>query len=56
MQDLCEKGSSVIMISSELPEIMSIADRIIVMSKGRFTGQYQRQDATEEGLLASACI
>ena len=56
MQDLCEKGSSVIMISSELPEIMSIADRIIVMSKGRFTGQYQRKDATEESLLASACL
>jgi len=56
MQDLCEKGSSVIMISSELPEIMSIADRIIVMSKGRFNGQYQREDATEEGLLASACL
>jgi len=56
MQDLCERGSSVIMISSELPEIMSIADRIIVMSKGRFTGQYQTEDATEEGLLASACI
>jgi ABC-type sugar transport system ATPase subunit len=56
MQDLCEKGSSVIMISSELPEIMSIADRIIVMSKGRFSGQYQREDATEEGLLASACL
>ena len=56
MQDLCEKGSSVIMISSELPEIMSIADRIIVMSKGRFSGQYEREDATEEGILASACL
>ena len=34
MEDLCEKGSSIIMISSELPEILSIADRIIIMNKG----------------------
>lgn len=56
MQDLCEKGSSIIMISSELPEILSIADRIIVMSKGRFTEEYKICDASEEGLLRSACL
>lgn len=56
MQDLCERGSSVIMISSELPEIMSIADRIIVMSKGRFTDEYARKEASEEKLLHSACL
>ena len=56
MQDLCERGSSIIMISSELPEIMSIADRVIVMSKGRFTGECSRIDASEEGLLATACL
>ncbi len=56
MQDLCEKGSSIIMISSELPEILSIADRIIVMSKGRFTAEYSREEASEEQLLHSACL
>jgi ABC-type sugar transport system ATPase subunit len=56
MQDLCERGSSVIMISSELMEIMSIADRIIVMSKGRFTDEYSRKEASEEKLLHSACL
>ena len=56
MQDLCERGSSVIMISSELPEILSIADRILVMSKGKLTAQYLRTEATEEKLLQSACI
>ena len=56
MQDLCETGSSIIMISSELPEIMSIADRIIVMSKGRFTEEYLRKEASEEKLLHAACI
>jgi ABC-type sugar transport system ATPase subunit len=56
MQDLCEKGTSIIMVSSELPEILSIADRIIVMSKGRFTAEYSREEASEEQLLHSACL
>lgn len=56
MQDLCEQGDSIIMISSELPEIMSIADRILVMSKGRFTDEYLRKEASEEKLLHAACI
>jgi ABC-type sugar transport system ATPase subunit len=56
MQNLCEKGSAIIMISSELPEILSIADRILVMSKGKITAQYSRREATEENLLQSACI
>ena len=56
MQNLCEKGSAIIMISSELPEILSIADRILVMSKGKITAQYSRKEATEESLLQSACI
>jgi len=56
MQNLCEKGSAIIMISSELPEILSIADRILVMSKGKITAQYSRKEASEENLLQSACI
>ena len=56
IQNLCEKGSAIIMISSELPEILSIADRILVMSKGKLTAQYPRKEATEENLLQSACI
>ncbi len=56
MQDLCEKGAAIIMISSELPEILSIADRIIVMSKGRITDEYSKKEATEEKLLSAACL
>ncbi len=56
MQDLCEKGAAIIMVSSELPEILSIADRILVMSKGRFTEGYSKKEATEEKLLSAACI
>jgi ABC-type sugar transport system ATPase subunit len=55
MEDLCERGSSIIMISSELPEILSIADRIITMNKGVFTSQYLRNEASEEKLLSKAC-
>ncbi len=55
MEELCEKGSSIIMISSELPEILSIADRIITMNRGRFTGEYSRDEASEELLLQKAC-
>ena len=55
MEELCEKGSSIIMISSELPEILSIADRIITMNRGRFTGEYSRGQASEELLLQKAC-
>ncbi len=55
MEELCEKGSSIIMISSELPEILSIADRIITMNRGRSTGEYSRDEASEELLLQKAC-
>jgi len=56
MRDLCEDGSSIIMVSSELPEVLSIADRILVMSKGRITSEFSRKEANEEELLQSACI
>ncbi len=56
IQDLCEKGASIIMISSELPEILSIADRILIMSKGKLTAEFSRAEATEEKLLSTACI
>lgn len=56
MQNLCANGAGIIMVSSELPEILSIADRIIVISKGRITGEYSREDADEEKLLQTACL
>ena len=56
MQELCENGSSIIMVSSELPEILSIADRIIVLSRGKITNEYLKRDASEEKLLTSACV
>jgi ABC-type sugar transport system ATPase subunit len=52
--DFARDGIGVIYISSELTEVINIADRIIVMRSGRITGEVRREDATEEGVLALA--
>ena len=46
------EGLAVVAISSELPEILSISDRIVTMREGRITGEIARRDATEEKLMA----
>ena len=51
---MVEEGIGVIMISSELPEILGMSDRIIVMHEGRITGQLSRKDATQEMILKYA--
>lgn len=52
--DLAEKGLAIVMISSEMPEILGMSDRIAVMHAGRIAGVLARQDATPENLLALA--
>ena len=54
VQDLAKQGIGVIVISSELPEVMGLSDRIIVMCEGRITGEVTRENATEEGILTLA--
>ncbi|WP_371477570.1 sugar ABC transporter ATP-binding protein [Kitasatospora sp. NBC_00315] len=49
--DLAEEGVAVLVISSELPEILGLADRILVMQNGRITGELDRAEATEEAIL-----
>jgi ribose transport system ATP-binding protein len=44
----------IILISSEMPELLAMADRILVMRNGRFTAEYQYGEATQEMLLKSA--
>ena len=51
MGDLAKKGYAIILISSEMPEILGMADRIIVMCNGRKTGELNRGEATQEGIL-----
>ena len=48
---LADEGKSVIFISSELPEILGICDRIYVMNDGRIVGEFERGEATQEGIM-----
>ena len=54
MNELIEKGMSIIMISSELPEILGMSDRIYVVSGGRVSGELNIEDATQEKIMAMA--
>lgn len=54
MEELCRQGMGIIMISSELQETLSMADRILVMSEGRVTGEVSREEATQESLMKLA--
>ena len=54
MTDLAERGLAIIMISSELPEILGMSDRIAVMRQGTIAGVLSRQEATQEKILALA--
>jgi L-arabinose transport system ATP-binding protein len=54
IDQLASDGVAVLVISSELPEILGLADRIIVMQHGRLTGELSRNEATEERILALA--
>ena len=51
MNSLVEQGKSIIMISSELPELLRMSDRVIVMNEGRKTGEMLIQDATQEKIM-----
>ena len=48
MSDLAAQGMAILMISSELPEVLGMADRILVMHEGRITAEYARDEATPE--------
>ena len=51
INDLVNEGKSILMISSELPELLGMCDRIYVMSEGRITGEVLRQEANQEKLM-----
>lgn len=54
MGDLAARGLAIVMISSELPEILGMSDRIAVMHAGRVVGVVDRAEATQESILAMA--
>jgi len=51
MNQLAANGAAIIMISSELPEILGMSDRIIVMHEGRIAGELSREEATQEKIM-----
>jgi D-xylose transport system ATP-binding protein len=54
MNDLVEKGVCVVMVSSELPEVLGMSDRVLVIHEGRLTGEFQRAEATQERIMRCA--
>ena len=56
MEDLVAQGKSIIMISSELPEVLRMSDRIMVMCEGRKTGELDISEATQENIMQLATM
>ena len=54
INQLAARGAAILMISSELPEILGMSDRILVMHAGRIAGEFAAAEATQEKLLAAA--
>ncbi|VBB06594.1 abc transporter [Lucifera butyrica] len=54
LRELADSGIGVIVISSELPEILAVSDRILIMRRGRVAGVAAKKDATQESIMAKA--
>jgi rhamnose transport system ATP-binding protein len=54
ISQLAAQGLAILMISSELPEVLGMSDRILVMREGRLTGEFSREEATQEVIMAAA--
>jgi rhamnose transport system ATP-binding protein len=54
ISDLAAKGLAIILISSELPEVLAMADRVIVLHEGRITGTFSHSEATQERVMFAA--
>lgn len=56
LNDLAQQGKSIIMISSELPEVLRMSHRVVVMSEGRVTGELSAAEATQEAVMHYATL
>ncbi len=54
MSELAIQGKAIIMVSSELPEILGMSDRVVVMHEGKVTGELTREEATQEKVMEYA--
>jgi ABC-type sugar transport system ATPase subunit len=56
MSQLAAEGLGIIFVSSELREILAVPDRILVLAKGRITGEFSHEEATEQALVAASVV
>ena len=54
ISELTADGTAVLLMSSELPEVIGLADRVLVLHEGRIAGRYDRGGMSEEAILRSA--
>jgi ABC-type sugar transport system ATPase subunit len=54
INSLAEKGIAIVLVSSELPEVLGLSDRVIVLHEGRVTGEFTRAEATPEAVMSCA--
>ncbi|EAC5558559.1 sugar ABC transporter ATP-binding protein, partial [Listeria monocytogenes] len=54
MNELAERGIAILMVSSDLPEVLGVSDRIIVLHEGKISGELSRQEATQEKIMTYA--
>ena len=52
--ELAASGRAILLISSELPELLALCDRVLVMSEGRLTADIPRAQATQESIMQAA--
>lgn len=56
ISDLAAQGMAILLISSDLPEILGMSDRVLVMRQGRMAGQFSRAEATQEAIMRAATM
>ena len=54
IRELADAGRAILLVSSDLPEILDLADRVLVMREGRLVGEFAGDEATPEGVMAAA--
>jgi ribose transport system ATP-binding protein len=54
MNELTDRGMAIVMISSELPEVLGMSDRILVIHEGKLAGELRREEATQEKIMVLA--
>lgn len=56
LRELADQGMAIIMISSELPEVLAISNRILVMRRGRISGEFSGEEATQNSIMRKAIL